>query len=389
VQSILDARGLVPTMGRLPFMVLTQSEERLMNKLIPLLFIALAACQDTTPEALLAPDQVVEKKIEGGHAFETEVTMTNFMILPAQALGLPAFDFGGRCPEPAVWISVFRIEAQIPHVGNVWGSASHCAYKEDPDDPMEPPTYGDGQGWLRAANGDDILFEYGNGTTFLVGSGLMAARDEWRFTGGTGRFLNVTGSGIDYGEFDPADLMNPDPSARGSYLMSGTIEYNAADRGRTTPFRANFRFEMTFPYLVAGTPTEDPCGLKGPGQRTTVMVGEGTATHLGPFTTYAEFCYDWEAGVGDPRIHHGVTASGATFEWLCDGLILELPFFVPGLNRVYAFRSHESLTGLSGNIEGYGAELNGAGLMWATWDGLVPTYPWRAELDMAGTWLRK
>jgi hypothetical protein len=374
-------------------MVLTQSEEREMYKLIPLLFIVLAACHDTTPEPLLGPDQVMEKKTEDGHAFETEVSMTNFMILPALALGLPAFDFGGRCPGPAVWISVFRIEAQIPHVGNVWGSASHCAYKGNPADPMEPPTYGDGQGWLRAVDGDDILFEYGNGTTFPVEGGLMAFRDEWRFTGGTGRFLNVTGSGIDYGEFDPADLMNPDPSARGSYLMSGTIEYNAADRGRTTPFRANFRFEMTFPYLVAGTPTEDPCWQENAGQMTTVMVGEGTATHLGPFTTHAEFCYDWEAGVGDPRVHHGVTASGATFEWLCDGLVLELPFFVPGLNRVYAFRSHEVLTGLSGHLQGYGADLNGAGLMWATWQptggGPVPSYPWRAELDMAGTWSRK
>jgi hypothetical protein len=374
-------------------MAITQSEERDMYKLIPLLFIVLAACHDATPEPLLAPELAMEKRFEAGHVFETDISTTNFMTIPAQALGLPAFDFGGRCTEAAVWISVFRIEAQIPHVGNVWGSASHCAYKEDPDDPMEPPTYGDGQGWLRASNGDDVLFEYGNGTISPLEGGLMAFRDEWRFTGGTGRFQNVTGSGIDYGEFDLADLLNPDPSARGSYRMSGTIDYNAADRGRGIPFRASFRFEMTFPYLVAGTPTEDPCWQENAGQMTTVMAGEGTATHLGPFTTHAEFCYDWEAGAGADRIHHGVTASGATFEWLCDGLVLELPFFVPGVDRVYAFRSHESLTGLSGNLEGYGADLNGAGLMWATWHptagGPVPAYPWRAELDMAGTWFRR
>jgi hypothetical protein len=55
---------------------------------------------------------------------------------------------------------------------------------------------------------------------------------------------------------------------------------------RTTPFRAKFRFEMTFPYLVAGT-AEAPCWQENPGQMTTVTVGEGTATHLGPATTHA------------------------------------------------------------------------------------------------------
>jgi hypothetical protein len=97
--------------------------------------------------------------------------------------------------------------------------------------------------------------------------------------------------------------------------------------------------------------------------------------------------------VGGDRIHYGVTESGATFEWLCVELMLESPVFIPGLNRVYAFRSHESLTGLSGHLEGYGADVHGAGLMWATWqptaEGPVPTYPWKAELDMAGTWSPK
>jgi hypothetical protein len=373
------------------------------HKFIPLLFIVLAACQDTTLEALLAPDQFAEEplapdKVVGeitnnGVAFEGELFMTNLQILPAETLGLPAWDFGGRCSRPAVWISVFQIEGQIPHLGDVWGSAGHCAYKEDPGDPTELPTYEDGQGWLRSANGDDILLEYGNGTTIPLEGGVVAFRDEWRFTGGAGRFENVTGSGIDYGEYDSADLMNPDPATRFPYRMSGTIDYGAADRGQAVDFHATFRFEMTFPYVVAGTPTEDPCWQENAGWQTTVMEGEGTATHLGPFTTYAEFCYDWRAGLGDPRIHHGVTASGATFEWICDEFVRDLPILVPGLNRTYAFRSHESLTGLSGHLEGYGVGINGRGLLWATWEetvgGPVPVYPWRAELDMAGTWIRR
>jgi hypothetical protein len=374
----------------------TSQEPRMdTHKLVPLLFVLLPACADTSSEPLLAPDQVTEQRTEGGHAFATDAAMTNFMILPAAALGVSATDFGGRCSEPAVWIAVFRIEGQIPNVGDVWGSASHCAYKENPDDPTELPTYEDGQGWLRAANGDDVSLEYGNGTNFPVEGGLMAFRDEWRFTGGTGRFQNVTGSGIDYGEYDPADIMNPDPATRFPYRMSGTLDYDAADVGRAANFRGTFRFSLTFPYLAAGTPTEDPCSQENPGQWTTVMEGEGTATHLGPFTTYAEFCYNWQAGEGEPRIHHGVTASGATFEWVCDDMQAELPlaFFVPGLERVYAMRTHEVLTGLSGHLEGWGVEINGAGSVMPAWQptaaGPVPAYPWWAELDMAGTWVRK
>lgn len=152
---------------------------------------------------------------------------------------------------------------------------------------------------------------------------------------------------------------------------------------------------MTFPYLAAGTPTDDPCWQANPGQWTTVMEGEGTGTHLGPFTTYAEFCYNWQSGEGDPRIHHGVTESGATFQWVCDEMQAELPlaFFVPGLERVYAMRTHEVLTGLSGHLEGWGVEINGAGAVWPSWQttplGTIPAYPWWAELDMAGAWVRQ
>lgn len=130
-------------------------------KLIPFAFVVLFACDDTTPELLLAPDQVVEKKAEDGHAFETDVAMTNFMILPAAALGVSTTDFGGRCSGPAVWISVFRIEGQIPHVGDVWGSASHCAYKDDPADPTELPTYEDGRGGYARPMGTMSIWSMG------------------------------------------------------------------------------------------------------------------------------------------------------------------------------------------------------------------------------------
>lgn len=143
-----------------------------------------------------------------------------------------------------------------------------------------------------SVDGDDILLEYGNGTTIPLEGGLMAFRDEWSFSGGTGRFENVTGSGIGYWEYDPTDLMNPDPASRLRYRMSGTIDYDAAEGEQAVDFRATLQFEMTFPYVVKGTPTEDPCWQDNPDQQTTVMRQERTATHLGPFTTYAELCYD-------------------------------------------------------------------------------------------------
>lgn len=363
-----------------------------MPRLIPLLTIAIAlvACQEAPPESLVATDAAAEKKTEAGHAFEADVAMTNFMILPAQALGLPASDFGGRCSDAAAWISVFEVDGQIPHIGDVWGSASHCAYL---DDPAMPPTYEDGRGWLRAANGDDIFMEYGNGTAFPVDDGLLAFRDEWTFTGGTGRFANITGSGTDYGEYDPADIMDVDPEDRFPYVMSGSLDYDAADRSPASSFRGTFRIEMSMPYLMAGNVAEDPCIAEaGEGWLTTVMEGRGEATKLGQFTTHAEYCTSLELGQTTARIHDGVTASGATFQLNCDELVMDLPFFVPGLDRVYAARSHELLTGVSGRLEGATADIHSAGHGWITWQPMgeswAPAFPWVIELEMVGTYRR-
>lgn len=359
-----------------------------MSKLIPLLAIVVVACQEVPPESLLAVDREAEKQIEVDHEFEADVAMTNFMILPAQVLGVAASDFGGRCSDAAAWISVFEVEGEIPHLGAVWGSASHCAYLEDP---ALPPTYEDGQGWLRASNGDDIFMEYGNGTAFPVEDGLLAFHDEWTFTGGTGRFSSITGSGTDYGEYDPADVMDPDPEDRFPYLMSGSLDYDAADRSLAPAFRGTLRIEMSMPYLMAGDLAEDPClSQEGPGWLTTVMEGEGHATHLGPFTTHAEYCTNLELSQTTDRIHDGITTGGATFRMDCDALVMDLPFFVPGLERVYAARSHEVLTGLTGRLKGATADIHSVGHGRITWqptgDSWVPAFPWVIELEMAGTY---
>ncbi|MGK7312796.1 MAG: hypothetical protein ACN0LA_11215, partial [Candidatus Longimicrobiales bacterium M2_2A_002] len=207
------------------------------------------------------------------------------------------------------------------------------------------------------------------------------------------RFTHVTGTGTDYGEYDPADVMAPDPEDRFPYVMRGSLDYDAADRSLAPALRGTFRIEMTMPYLMAGNLAEDPClSQEGPGWLTTVMEGEGEATHIGPFTTHAEYCTNLELGETTDRIHDGVTASGATFRLHCDALVMDLPFFVPGLDRVYAARSHEELTGLSGRLEGATADIQSVGHGWIRWqavgDDWVPAFPWVIELEMAGSYQR-
>lgn len=372
-----------------------------MHKLMPFLAIGLVACHEASQDRLLAPDEVSEQTTgsghaftaAAGHAFETEGFMTNYLILPAQALGVPTADFWGRCSGDAVWLSIFEIEGSIPHVGNVRGSASHCDYKENPADPSELPTYGDGQAWLRSANGDDIFMDYGNGTAFPLEGGPLGFKADWSFTGGTGRFLHVAGSGIQYGTFDLADLIGADPGSRFPFHFDGTIDYDVADRGLGSDFRGTFRIEMSMPYVMAGNPQDDPCMVEeGPGWLTTVMEGRGEATHLGRFTTRAEYCSNMELGQTTDRIHVGRTASGADFRMPCEDLVFDLPFIVPGLDRVYAFRSQEALIGLSGRLEGASADIHSVGHAWLEWQqaggSWIPAFPWRMELEMAGTYRR-
>jgi hypothetical protein len=366
-------------------------------RLIPILVLFLAACHDT-PESVLAPGEVVEEKTADVHTFEAELLATNHMTVPAWALGLYATDFWGRCSEPAIGVSAFQIQGQVPQVGTVWGSVSHCAYP-DPQDPTKLQ-HGDGAGWLRAANGDDLFFVSENGTTLLVDGSPSSFQNEWTFgppglypnefyqpVVGTGRFQSVQGSGTAYGEYGPAT----------QYRMSGTIDYEAADRSSGANFLGTFRMDMAFPYAGGWDPcwdeNEDWSYEHDENWTWTVMVGEGTATHLGPFTTHGEFCVNWLTGESEKRIHHGVTATGDTFVWDCDWFWLELPVFVPGVERVYTYRGHEVMTVLSGPFEGYGVEINSAGLMWPTWQlteyGPVPSYPWKAEQHLAGTWARR
>ena len=71
---------------------------------------------------------------------------------------------------------------------------------------------------------------------------------------------------------------------------------------------------------------------------------------------------------------------------------MDLPFFVPGLDREYAARSHETLTGLTGRLAGASAEIHSAGRAWVSWHQAgsewIPAFPWVIELEMAGSYHR-
>lgn len=95
------------------------------------------------------------------------------------------------CPEGTLPISGTG-SGVVSHVGKVDVYYSHCSYfLVDQNN----PTYIDGYGITTAANGDQIFGTYTGSIT-----GFDSFIDIVTITGGTGRFENISGSFIEYGE---------------------------------------------------------------------------------------------------------------------------------------------------------------------------------------------
>jgi hypothetical protein len=318
--------------------------------------LTLIACDTKDP---LMPGQQAEARVAAEHEFVAELMMTDLLMVLPGMIGETeeASTFFGRCEPAAAWLSYFGITGTMPHLGRVDGSASHCVYL-DPTEEFEV-RYDQGSGWLRSASGDDALLEYGDGRAWRAGDGAMAFEDAWTFVGGTGRFAGLTGTGTGFGTFTDQQLVAGEGVG---YLMRGTMAYDASNGSNGPTFRARARLEMRMPFFDVGNLWEDPCFtdpslpgmynpyLPGPGVWVQVVqAGPGTGTHLGDFWLEAEYCTNVLTSQTTERINRGVTASGATFEILCTG---DVPLFVQGLNRTYAVRAREQLTGLTGNLAG-------------------------------------
>lgn len=149
------------------------------------------------------------------------ITNTQWAGEPGQATST----FGGRCSVPSDYVVSATFEGQATHAGRVTGTTEHCSQVIWSEQGPAGATYTDGLGVFVAADRSTISLAYGNGTTgYDPATGELWFHDTWTFTGGTGRFAGVTGSGEEGGRFlDFGAILVGAPV---SMWMEGTMVYN-------------------------------------------------------------------------------------------------------------------------------------------------------------------
>jgi hypothetical protein len=121
----------------------------------------------------------------------------------------------GSCSEGAVYLLIHTYTGEATHLGRFTIEASVCGYGESGE-------Y-DGYGAIVIVNGDVLTVEFENGRIHAIEGPIIVGRDEFTFTGGTGRFASATGGGTEEIRLDTR-------VGYGSGVMKGTIRYQASDR---------------------------------------------------------------------------------------------------------------------------------------------------------------
>ena len=165
---------------------------------------------------LVAPLSAGEKATKE-RAFFAESTG---MLLP---FNMDPEAIAARCPElpdgKVAWaIASFAGSGTGTHLGLHTIEASHCSYR--PIDGPPDGTYGQGEITIVAANGDVLLAEYDDGTSYEEAPGLIVFMDTVTFVdGGTGRFRFASGSASEMGT---VNFMNFTFTTE----ISGVIDYS-------------------------------------------------------------------------------------------------------------------------------------------------------------------
>jgi sugar lactone lactonase YvrE len=144
-----------------------------------------------------------------------------------QVLGIneDASDIAARCSDRPAWAIVsFEGTGDMPGMGLTHVFAEHCSYVGPlPDGTMGPDgTYGEGVLILTAADGEVVMGTYAEGVSTSPPPDVGFA-DAFTFDGGTGRFSDATGRGMEMGTVDFS--MGFGPGAPFSMTMEGVIAY--------------------------------------------------------------------------------------------------------------------------------------------------------------------
>lgn len=121
-----------------------------------------------------------------------------------------------RCPNTFV-VGTTTGKGTSSSLGAVTMLATDCPLLA----PGVLPTFSNGQLTLTAANGDELRATYSGGLLPVAGTpGLFSIYGPFTITGGTGRFIRATGSGLLQGNIILGPLVS-----QGQYQVTGTLSY--------------------------------------------------------------------------------------------------------------------------------------------------------------------
>ena len=129
----------------------------------------------------------------------------------------------GDCPDAEevglMWRFTSDGTGRAAHLGRVTYHLSHCTYEDS--------TIRVGEMELKAANGDILELTYtGAITQYTPGDDYALWAIDWTVDGGTGRFVDASGSG----DADVVTYAPPYPDPHTELSLSGQIAYDASSR---------------------------------------------------------------------------------------------------------------------------------------------------------------
>jgi hypothetical protein len=127
--------------------------------------------------------------------------------------------FDDRCSVPSTWVIRFTIDGDSEPLGLIEGWAEHCSQVTwaGPGIPSAA-SYSDGRMELTLEDGERVWGTYTNGVGVFLEDGTNEFQDEFTFTGGTGRYRNLRGGGVEWGTATTLDEPIP-------LWMEGWIRY--------------------------------------------------------------------------------------------------------------------------------------------------------------------
>lgn len=158
--------------------------------------------------------------------FAVPASAANEVPIVGTVLGGGAPDFAAPGCTGAIWRFNGSGTGQMSHLGRVDYTFTHCTY---PDNTADLGTF-----TFEAANGDELVLAYEAAFQIVGNMEGFTGVGDWTAVGGTGRFMNATGSGTwdVVGDVPGGDALFGLPDGYMQFEFEGMIAYRASDRSQ-------------------------------------------------------------------------------------------------------------------------------------------------------------